>query len=413
MLRRMAVGVFLFGVTAGVAAPVVTLYSGGFGYVHEVRVVQLAQEGDLLLENLPLTLLLDSLSLDGLTVTRIDPIRLTVPTLADLVGTTVTVFAHGERLQGRVVATSPELVLAMPEGWVFLPSYERILAPAPAVAASADQLAVRVRYREAVPGGATVGLRYLADGLSWYVAYTAMLGEGTLSLRGMATFENRAGVEFTGAQISLVAGDVYRPTAKTPEGYGVRALAALAEFDTGGAFEYHRYAFPTPVDLTAGVSVAPFLTGEVSYARAYRFSGGPVEVRIRFKNTLFPLPGGEVRVYDEKGALFAGAAEVGHTPVGNDVDLAIGAAFDLTGERIQESRLRIADNLYRDVYRITLRSAKDVPVEVEVVESISGTWTITQTSLPYERIDAQRVLYRVTVPAGGSADVRYTVEWRY
>ncbi|MDY0393075.1 MAG: DUF4139 domain-containing protein, partial [Candidatus Bipolaricaulis sp.] len=107
------------------------------------------------------------------------------------------------------------------------------------------------------------------------------------------------------------------------------------------------------------------------------------------------------------------AAAIGHTPLGSDVDLAVGAAFDLTGERVQESRQRITDALYRDTYRITLRSAKDAPVEVEVVEALPGTWTITEHSLPYERLDAQRVLFRVLVPAGGTADVRYTVEWRY
>ncbi|QAA76632.1 MAG: hypothetical protein BIP78_0866 [Candidatus Bipolaricaulis sibiricus] len=413
MLRRMAVGVFLFGVTTGVAAPVVTLYSGGFGYIHEVRTVHVAQEGDLVLDALPLTLVLDSLVLDGLTVIRLDPVRPTVPSIADLVGTTVTVFAHGERLQGRLIATTPDLVLATPEGWVFLPSYERMVASAPPSTSPIDQLSVRVRYRDATPGESTVGLRYLANGLSWRAAYTAVLDDDTLSLWGLVTLENQSGVEFMGAQVSLVAGDVYRPTGTAPVGYGTRALAAFAEFDVGAAFEYHRYTFPTPVDLTAGVAVAPLLAGEVMFARAYRFSGGPVEVRVRFTNALGPLPGGEVRVYDMKGALFVGAATLGHTPVGSDVDLAIGAAFDLTGERVQEARVRIADNFYRDTYRITLRSAKDTPVEVEVVESLSGTWIVTQHSLPYERLDAQRILFRVSVPAGGSAEVRYTVEWRY
>lgn len=410
---KMLSGVLLLGAAVGSAAPLVTIYSAGFGYVVDLRRVDLAQEGDVVLDCLPLTMLVDSLVLDGLTVTRVDPLARGVPGLEGLVGTTVTVFAHGERFQGRLVALRGGPVLATEEGLVFLSSYDRIVAPSPVVPATADRLALNVRYRDAVPGPAEIRVRYLVEGLSWGVTYTATLDGSTLQLRGLATFVNQTGVEFRGAQVSLVAGDVYRPTAKAPEALGVRALAAFAEVDSAPAFEYHRYAFPTPVDLTPGTALVPLLAGNLAYTRAYRFAGGPVEVRIRFKNAVAPLPAGEVRVYDAGEAMFVGAASIGHTPLGNEVDVAIGAAFDLTGERVQESRQRITDALYRDTYRITLRSAKGAPAEVEVVESLPGTWTVTQHSLPYERLDAQRILFRVTVPAGGSAEVRYTVEWRY
>jgi len=395
----------------GWTAPVVTIFSGGFGYIVDTRSLVLAEEGELDLEDLPLTMLVDSVVLDGIQATRLDPVVPRLPTVADLVGKAVVVYAYGERIEGLVLSADQGLVLSTAEGVVFLASYDWIVAPSVSLSGARDRLTLRVRYRDATPGLAEVGLKYLAQGLSWTATYSATLGERTLSLRGMASFENRTGVEFTGARVSLVAGDVYRPVAKVPDGLGVRALASVAEFDLAPASEYHRYALPEVVDLTQGVSLAPLLSGDLAYVRAYRFSGGSVEVRIRFANDLAPLPAGEVRVYD--GGLFAGAATIGHTARGEEVDVAIGAAFDLTGERVQELRQRLSDSLYRDSYRITLRSAKDAPVEVEVVESLYGAWTVTHTSLPYERLDAQRIVYRVTVPAGGSAEVRYTVEWRY
>ncbi len=413
MRKMCVVGVLVLGAVVGFAAPVVTIYSGGFGYITETRSVDLAQEGDLILADLPLTLVVDSLMVDGLTLTRIEPARLGLPTVEDLVGGTVTVFAHGERFQGRLLAAGTGVVLATPDGLTFLTAYDRIVAAMPPEIAFTDRLTAKVGYRAAEPGRAEIVLRYLAHGLTWSVSYAATLGEGTLVLRGLALFENRTGVDFPGAEVALVAGDVYAPPAKAPDGLGVRALAMSPQFDAAPAFEYHRYAFPAPVDLRQGVALAPLVAGEVSYTRAYRFAGGPVEVRIRFANALAPLPRGEVRVYDGGGQLFVGATTIGHTPLGSDVDLAIGAAFDLTGDRIQEARQRITENLYRDTYRITLRSAKDAPAEVEVVESLPGTWTITHSSLSYERLDANRVLFRVTVPAAGSAEVRYTVEWRY
>lgn len=414
-MRKMTVlGVLVLGAVAGFAAPEIVIYSGGFGFVMETRPVLLAQEGDLILENLPLTLLMDSLVVDGLTLTRIEPAWRRVPGLEDLVGTTVAVFAHGERFEGRLLSSGKGLLLATPDGLTFLSGYDRIVAATLPETVSTDRLTAKVRYREAPPGPAEIGLRYLAEGLSWRVSYAATLGEATLVLYGLATFENRTGIDFQGARVSLVAGDVYRPTAKAAEG-AVRALAMVPDVPPAPAFafEYHRYTLPGPVDLTQGISLAPLVGAELAYTRAYRFTGGPVEVRIRFKNTAVPLPGGEVRVYDAGGYMFVGAAAIGHTPVGEEVDLAIGAAFDLTGERVQETRQRVTDNLYRDTYRITLRSAKGEPVEIEVVETLPGTWSITQSSLPYERLDANRIRFRVTVSAAGSAEVRYTVEWRY
>lgn len=414
MLKVVASGMLLLAAVAGSAAPLVTIYSGGWAYVIEPRRVHLAPEGELLLEDLPLTMLVNSLALDGLTVTRVVPVERRIPALEDLVGTTVTVFAHGERFVGRLVALGLEgPVLATADGLVFLSSYDRIVAPPGVEPATADRLALHVRYQGAQPGWTGIRVRYLAQGLSWAVTYAATLDGEMLQLRGLAELANHTGVEFRGARVSLVAGEVYRPTAKAPEGVGVRALAMGVEPEVGPAFEYHRYALRPPTDLPRGVSLVPLLAGDLAYTRAYRFAGGPVEVRIRFKNTLGPLPAGEVRVYDAGGETFVGAASIGHTPLGSDVELPIGAAFDLTGERVHESRQRITENLYRDTYRITLRSAKDAPVEVEVVEALPGTWAVTGHTLPYEQLDAQRILFRVRVPAGGSADVRYTVEWRY
>ncbi len=411
MLRMVALAVGGVVAIAGAAAPVVTIYSGGFGFIAETRSVLLASEGNLLLEGFPVTMLVDSLVVEGLTATRIDPQWIDLSTVEGLVGSSVTVYAHGERFAGLLLATVPALVLSTADGLVFLPAYDRIVAPGEA--AGARGLALAIRYRAAEPGRTAIGLRYLTEGLSWRATYTASLGEDELVLHGVATFENRTGVDFAGAEVSLVAGEVHRPTAKVPEGLGVRALALAPEFDAAAGFEYHRYAFPERLNLTQGVALAPFLSGTVPYVRAYRFAGGAVEVRVRFTNALAPLPAGEVRFYDEGGELFVGAAVIGHTPVGREVDLAVGAAFDLTGERVQESRQRLTENLYRDAYRITFRSAKEAPVEVEVVETLPGVWTITDSTLPYVRLDAQRILFRVTVPGSGEAEVRYTVEWRY
>ncbi len=396
------------GVLTGAASPSVTIYSGGWAHVVGTWLTLLGEEGDLRFKGLPATLLVDSVQIAGLPVTRIVPLGEGGSTLADLVGTQVTVYAGGGAYTGKLVAASPVLALATAEGLVFFPSYERVVAPP---AGDPGGLTLQVSYRGATPGPAILRVSYLAQGFSWAASYAATLGEGELSLNGLVALTNTTGVDYPAVRLNLVAGEVYLPASKGV-GRGARAVPLAAEaFDVSPAFEYHRYTLPGPVDLSSGTFLHPFLSGTLPYRRAYLFSGGPVEIRIRFTNTLVPLPAGEVRFYE--GDLFLGAAPIGHTPVGNEVDLGVGVAFDLTGERVLESRERLGEGFFRDMYRISLRSAKDAPVEVEVVESIPGAWTITRATLPYEVLDAGRVLFRVPVPAGGATILRYTVEWRY
>ncbi|HAF70897.1 TPA: hypothetical protein DCL37_06110 [Candidatus Acetothermia bacterium] len=194
---------------------------------------------------------------------------------------------------------------------------------------------------------------------------------------------------------------------------GVRALAASPELGPSRAYESHRYRLAQPVDLPPGSTFVPYLVASLPCQRLYRFRGGPVETVLKFVNSAAPLPAGEVTVYGEGGSLLIGAASIDHVPVGEEVTLAIGAAFDLTGSRTQTFHTKLSEELNRDGYRIVIRSAKEEPVVVEVVESLPGAWQITQSSLPFEQIDAHTVRFLLEVPAKGEVELTYTVEWGY
>ncbi len=291
---------------------------------------------------------------------------------------------------------------------MFLRTFDKVLAAYPAGAS------VEVDYT-AAPGQSEITLCYLAQRMRWTAVYTAVLEGDVLSLHGQARLENQSGRSYVDARVQLVAGEVDAPQAPEAAFRQVLGLgfdmAAVAGVDP--AFEYHRYSLPQLVDLEEGKRLVPLVAMERPYDRVYRFTEGPVRVVVKFETLDDPLPGGQVRVLDEGGRLYVGSAEIGHTPAGETVEMSVGTAFDLTGERVQVRRERPSADLYRDTYRVTLWSAKDDEVTVEVVQHLSGTWTITEASDPYEVVDAQRIRFLVEVPAGGSAEVTYTVEWRY
>jgi hypothetical protein len=128
-----------------------------------------------------------------------------------------------------------------------------------------------------------------------------------------------------------------------------------------------------------------------------------------------PLPAGRVRIYkpDAGATVFIGEDTVDHTPVGGDVRLAVGRAFELSGERRVTDTRSISNRINEQDVEIVLRNRKKEQVTVTAVEFLPGIWEITKSSHKYERKDANTVEFTVPVPANGETTIRYTVRFTY
>jgi hypothetical protein len=58
---------------------------------------------------------------------------------------------------------------------------------------------------------------------------------------------------------------------------------------------------------------------------------------------------------------------------------------------------------------VTITSAKDTAVTVEVLEERAGEWSVLASSLPAEKVSSTRTRFRVRVPAMGEATLTYRV----
>ena len=161
------------------------------------------------------------------------------------------------------------------------------------------------------------------------------------------------------------------------------------------------------------------------------------------------LPAGTVRFYqrDRQGnPQFIGENGIGHTPMGSELTLSTGDAFDIyvqaevekretiTGaEWERTARYRVIEDgqvvrtiegerpktFYRTTMRYTLTNAQSRPVEVELVQAglDRGWWgndfRITSEDVPGQQLNADRRKYVIAVPANGRREVRVTYETRY
>jgi hypothetical protein len=130
-----------------------------------------------------------------------------------------------------------------------------------------------------------------------------------------------------------------------------------------------------------------------------------------------PLPKGIVRVYkkDSKSELqFIGEDRIDHTPEDETIRIKMGDAFDVVAERVQTNfEVLSSGHLYRSSYKVTIRNHKAEDITVQVVELMTGDWTITTSSFPFDKEASHRVRFDLPVKPKGSAELTYTAEIRY
>jgi hypothetical protein len=286
-------------------------------------------------------------------------------------------------------------------------------------------------------------LTYMTGGLDWKADYVANLApdEKSLSLQGWISITNTSGTPYENAQVQVVAGQVNRVSQgyerdmvmAAPRAAKVQNVPVQEQF-----FEYHLYTLPGRVSLAENQTkqVTLLEAPRITATRVLESRGGgwwytsrvgqvqsqPAAISLKFDNKEqsglgSPLPGGVVRVYkdDPRGqAQFVGEDQLHHTPRNEEVVLNLGQAFDVTVKRRQvdyrqintpEGQLSEATSSWE----VTVKNGKKEPVELRVVETIQGDWTVTAESLPHKKESADEAVWTVRAPADGETTFTYTV----
>lgn len=304
-------------------------------------------------------------------------------------------------------------------------------------------------------GAQQVELTYLAGGMNWSADYIVLLanGGGSLDLNGWVTLTNTSGTSYADAQVKLVAGDVNRlPEARAvgelQEDMAMPTAAASApQVEQRDIFEYKLYEIQRPVTVannetkqvefvtSAGVPATTFYV----YDASGPFYGyyGPVTDQYYGQSSITTvqnwlefstgedgganadLPAGRIRVYQEDvdgAALLIGENTLDHTPKGEKVQLLLGNAFDLVGERTQTSFQFLARNVIEETYEIKLRNRKEnQAVEIRVPERLFrwSNWEVLVASEAYTRLNAWTIEFRATVEPGQEKVITYTVRYTW
>ena len=297
-----------------------------------------------------------------------------------------------------------------------------------------------VTLESARAGARPVTLSYLTPGMSWKADYVTLFDEtaGKIDVQGWVTLTNTTGTTFDNADTLLVAGEIggggynqYNRGYRPPPPPGNRPGTETPGRESLGDF----YLYP----LKERTTIANQQTKQVSFLdvagaagrRAYVFrnswlgtmdQAASADTVLQFSSSRDQglgdaLPAGTVRVYmkDSRGrAQFIGENQIGHTPMGSDVAITTGQAFDVKVQPVVEKRERVSSDRWRTTMRYTLTNARPQAVTVDLVQmGLWGDVRIAEESLKSTRRSADEAMWRVTVPANGESAVTATFDTRY
>ena len=290
----------------------------------------------------------------------------------------------------------------------------------------------------AAPGGRQTTLRYLTPGLGWSADYVAMFDEaaGKIDVQGWVTLTNTTGTTFDNAQTLLVAGSPGEAGgAEAPRGRG-RGLLVRAGVETGGRERLgDLYLYPLSERTTIAnqqtkqVSFLDVRGAAASHGYAYHLgwmqtSDQPQSVRTvyRFSTSAAgglgdQLPAGTVRFYvkDKRGApQFIGENAIDHTPMGSELSLSTGDAFDVKVKSVVDKRTALSPLRFRTAMRYSLTNATAKPVTVALFQDgLFGDTRILSETQPSRRMGADEAEWDVVVPANGQTDLTATFDTRF
>lgn len=308
-----------------------------------------------------------------------------------------------------------------------------------------SSLSLRIDAQRA--GQATAVLSYPTAGLGWRAAYVATLQPGAacrMQFESRASIANRSGRDWRDTQLTLIAGEPHfaKPSAPQP----MMAMARSYKADSAAMpaqstlADYRSYALPAPVDLPDGsVSQVPlYATRTLDCTRTALYengnsyqpqqpqlnanfnqdSGDTITSTLRLK-AFDSLPSGYLRVLtaDRNGTpQFIGEGRIDDTPKGSDATITLGTAFDLRAQRERTAfKVDKAGRTMDEAFRITLTNAGDSARVVTVREHPSRwqQWTLVSSSSKPDKQTPDALEFRVTVPAGGKANLDYAVRYQW
>jgi len=326
-----------------------------------------------------------------------------------------------------------------------------------------------------VSGKVPVEITYLTSGLTWRAFYMGTLSqdEKTMRLQGYVRVTNNSGEDYENAQTRLIVGKVHildriaelagrqypygrpgdvvpRPTivavpASRSRKTVVEGLRAMAEMPSKpkevikeGLSEYFLYTIEGTETIPTGFSkrLQSFEVEGIPVVNLYKFEleryGNRVVRFLSFANDEdhelgeTPIPDGTLKVYrtadEQKHLSYEGQSSFKYIPVGEKVELNLGAVADVV---VETTQMEYKTDNYRfdndrnvagwdeiNTWKVEVRNTRAVPVKIEITRNFdSAYWDLARNGRidDFEKVDLDTVKFTIKLPPRSKRTFEYTL----
>lgn len=260
-------------------------------------------------------------------------------------------------------------------------------------------------------------LAYRSEGLTWHPDYQLrVIEDAEPRLDGYARVENETGIDLQQARLSLIGaslGDAPVRTLARAESVTADRLDGLPRFQTA-----------EPHDLLAGRShrIQLFSQTPDAFDRYHRLrSNAGAEPdrpqhsparRVASWQAGTDLPPGRVTLLTGPpgAAEPVGEGRIPGTAAGDEIEVELGPAFTVTGERtLRERRALETTEGFEAAWRIRLRNRGEAATRIELEERFPGDWELLETSHEPKRAEGRWALWDLALEADDETTLEYRV----
>jgi hypothetical protein len=256
-----------------------------------------------------------------------------------------------------------------------------------------------------------VRISYLLQGLDRDIVYKAVAepDEKSLTLRNYLRLRNDSGEDLTEAEISIGYGSDFRKTIAHQE-----ILEMLSERIDN---------LPIKKILTWDAARQPwdpeYEKNAVGLPLSYVITNDKASKLGRY--TLLP---GKARIFlktsgQGDGVAFTGEDWAALTPADRELKLYIGQSRDVkvTQRKMKSDRINIRRNTWNqdviwdvdEAFKVEIENFKKSPVELVIVEHVSGYWKMGKSTHEFKKKDAFTIEYHLTLPKEAKQTVAFNL----
>ncbi|MBK8187979.1 MAG: DUF4139 domain-containing protein [Cellvibrio sp.] len=277
-------------------------------------------------------------------------------------------------------------------------------------------------------------LSYLSTGITWKSDYVALFDEKnkSMDIQGWLTLTNKTGISFSDIKLQVIAGEIYLSDSEDEFEKNYKQKKSNAVFYAGDQqkselLDYYIYKIPnrTTIENNQSKQIGFMEMASVKSEKFYSYESSdfssrtdsePVEVGVKFVNGYtdkygFALPAGIIRVYirDVRGnPTFIGESSINHTPVGAEVFVRTGQAFDVLAKSTLVSEEQSGSKI-KYVVEYEFYNARSHSVEVLFnQENYHGRQKIIDYNLPPKTTHADLTSWVVPIGAKEKFVLKFT-----